>query len=194
MKNILLSTLCVLTSLVLFAQQPPETQPVISTQTQTTTEKGLGELEIGTVKQDSKSYLSQTDAALIAHMNAEIEEKCDEHGCTFVSRVDKKKGWAISFNAGVGNQTGAAGTTINLGGANQNQSLPYLGVNISYTNMKCATDFKIDVDDFINNKARAIAEREDGTYNMKALTSDMKFIQLIKLEIYKQLAQGGCLN
>ena len=35
----------------------------------------LSELEVGSKKQDAQSYLSQTDAELISHMNKEIEEK-----------------------------------------------------------------------------------------------------------------------
>ena len=154
----------------------------------------LAELEVGSKKQDTKSYLSQTDAELVSHMNKEIEEKCDEHGCTFVSRVDHKKGWTIGFNIGNGNNNN--GTSIFLNGnqsTNENQN--YAGVSLSYTNMNCTSDFKIDMDDFINNKARAIQERDNqGAYNMKPLTSDYKFVQLLKLEIYKQLGQSGCLR
>ncbi len=159
-------------------------------------QQNLGELEVGSSAQDKESYLSQTDAATIAHVNEEIKDKCDSHGCTFVARVDHKKGWTVTFNLGngpVGNN--GSGTVINLNGENQsatNQN--YYGVTLSYTNMTCTSDFKIDMDDFINNKARAIAEREDGTYSMKPLTSDMKFVQLLKLEIYKQLGQSGCLR
>ncbi len=153
------------------------------------------ELEIGSKAQDNEAYLSQTDQAIIAHMNREIDEKCNEHGCTFVSRVDHRKGWTITFNAGNGQNANGSGTTINLGNDNSkttNQN--YFGVSISYTNMTCTSDFKIDMDDYINNKARAIAERENDAYGMKPLTSDMKFTQLVKLEIYKQLAQAGCLK
>lgn len=156
---------------------------------------GIGELEVGTAAQDQKTYLSETDSKIIEHMNQEIEEKCDNHGCTFVSRKDKKKGWTISFNAGIGAQNNqGTGTIVNLGNNIQQQNQPNIGVNITYTNIDCVTDFKIDMDDFINNKARAIAEREDGTYNMKQLTSDMKFVQLLKLEIYKQIGAAGCLH
>ena len=154
----------------------------------------LSELEVGSKKQDAQSYLSQTDAELISHMNKEIEEKCDEHGCTFVSRVDHKKGWTIGFN--IGNGDNNSGTSIYLNGnqsSSSNQN--YAGVSLSYTNMNCTSDFKIDMDDFINNKARAIQERNiDGAYSMKPLTSDYKFVQLLKLEIYKQLGQSGCLR
>ncbi len=154
----------------------------------------LSELEVGSKKQDAQTYLSQTDAELISHMNNEIEEKCDDHGCTFVSRVDHKKGWTIGFNIGNGNNNN--GTSIYLnGGQSANSNQNYAGVSLSYTNMNCISDFKIDMDDFINNKARAIQERDvDGTYAMKPLTSDYKFVQLLKLEIYKQLGQSGCLR
>lgn len=159
-------------------------------------QQNLGELEVGSNAQDKVAYLSQTDAATIAHVNEEIKDKCDSHGCTFVARVDHKKGWTVTFNVGNGtNGNSGSGTTINLNGNSQsttNQN--YYGVTLSYTNMTCTSDFKIDMDDFINNKARAIAEREDGTYSMKPLTSDMKFVQLLKLEIYKQLGQSGCLR
>ncbi len=158
-------------------------------------QSNLGELEVGSNAQDKQAYLSQTDAAIIAHVNEEIKEKCDSHGCTFVARVDHKKGWTVTFNLGNGPANNGTGTVINVGGgttATQNQN--YYGLTLSYTNMTCTSDFKIDMDDFINNKARAIAEREDGTYSMKPLTSDMKFIQLLKLEIYKQLGQSGCLK
>jgi hypothetical protein len=156
----------------------------------------LGELEVGSKAQDNKSYISQTDAAVIAHVNEEIKDKCDSHGCTFVARVDHKKGWTMTFNLGNGPaNAGGTGTTINLGNGQQAANSNYYGISLSYTNMTCTSDFKIDMDDFINNKARAIAEREsDGTYNMKPLTSDMKFVQLLKLEIYKQLGQAGCLR
>lgn len=158
-------------------------------------QSNLGELEVGSNAQDKQAYLSQTDAAIIAHVNEEIKEKCDSHGCTFVARVDHKKGWTVTFNLGNGPVNNGTGTVINVGGGTtgiQNQN--YYGLTLSYTNMTCTSDFKIDMDDFINNKARAIAEREDGTYSMKPLTSDMKFIQLLKLEIYKQLGQSGCLK
>lgn len=158
-------------------------------------QSNLGELEVGSNAQDKQAYLSQTDAAIIAHVNEEIKEKCDSHGCTFVARVDHKKGWTVTFNLGNGPANNGTGTVINVGGGTtgtQNQN--YYGLTLSYTNMTCTSDFKIDMDDFINNKARAIAEREDGTYSMKPLTSDMKFIQLLKLEIYKQLGQSGCLK
>lgn len=158
-------------------------------------QSNLGELEVGSNAQDKQAYLSQTDAAIIAHVNEEIKEKCDSHGCTFVARVDHKKGWTVTFNLGNGPANNGTGTVINVGGgttSTQNQN--YYGLTLSYTNMTCTSDFKIDMDDFINNKARAIAEREDGTYSMKPLTSDMKFIQLLKLEIYKQLGQSGCLK
>lgn len=153
------------------------------------------ELDVGSRAQDNKAYLSQTDQAIIAHMNREIEEKCDEHGCTFVSRVDHKKGWTVTFNAGNGQANNGTGTVINLGNGSQgSQNQNYYGISISYTNMTCTSDFKIDMDDYINNKARAIAERDSDAYGMKPLTSDMKFVQLVKLEIYKQLAQAGCLR
>jgi hypothetical protein len=159
-------------------------------------QQNLGELEVGSNAQDKQAYVSATDAAVIAHVNAEIADKCDSHGCTFVSRVDHKKGWTLTFNIGNGSAgNNGSGTTINLNGNNQSSSNQnYYGMSLSYTNMTCTSDFKIDMDDFINNKARAIAEREDGTYSMKPLTSDMKFVQLLKLEIYKQLGQAGCLR
>ena len=159
-------------------------------------QQNLGELEVGSSAQDKEAYLSQTDAATIAHVNEEIKDKCDSHGCTFVARVDHKKGWTVTFNIGNGPMgNNGTGTTINLNGNNQSaENQNYYGVTLSYTNMTCTSDFKIDMDDFINNKARAIAEREDGTYSMKPLTSDMKFVQLLKLEIYKQLGQSGCLR
>ena len=178
MARQLLMSLVMLLSVSTFAQQ-----------------SNLGELEVGSNAQDKQAYLSQTDAATIAHVNDEIKEKCDVHGCTFVARVDHKKGWTVTFNLGNGPVNNGTGTVINVGGSSsvtQNQN--YYGLTLSYTNMTCTSDFKIDMDDFINNKARAIAEREDGTYNMKPLTSDMKFIQLLKLEIYKQLGQSGCLK
>jgi hypothetical protein len=160
-------------------------------------QQNTGELEIGSEAQDSAAYLSQTDAATIAHINEEIKDKCDDHGCTFVARVDHKKGWTVTFNVGNSpvNNNGT-GTTINLNSDNSNavtNQMSY-GVSLSYTNMTCTSDFKLDMDDFINNKARAIAEREDGTFRLKPLTSDMKFVQLLKLEIYKQLGQSGCLR
>lgn len=158
-------------------------------------QQNMGELEVGANEQDKLAYLSQTDAAMIAHVNNEIKDKCDSHGCTFVARVDHKKGWTVTFNIGNGPSNGGTGTVINVNGdSSQNQNQNYVGLSLSYTNMKCTSDFKIDMDDFINNKARAIAEREEGSYNMKPLTSDMKFVQLLKLEIYKQLGQSGCLR
>lgn len=157
-------------------------------------DQNLAELQVGSNAQDKSAYQSQTDAALIAHMNEEIADKCDSHGCTFVSRVDKKKGWTINFNLGNGPAgNNGAGTTINLGnGTSTASSQNYYGVTLSYSNMDCTSDFKIDMDDFINNKARAMAERDGSTVAMKPLTSDMKFVQLLKLEIYKQLNQSGC--
>jgi hypothetical protein len=154
------------------------------------------ELEVGAQAQDRQSYLSQVDRSIIDHVNNEIREKCDSHGCTFVARVDHKKGWTVTFNLGNGPVAYGSGTVINVGGGSSTVagSDTYYGLTLSYTNLKCTSDFKLDLDDFINNKARAIAEREDGTYNMKPLTSDMKFIQLLKLEIYKQLGQSGCLR
>ncbi len=161
-------------------------------------QQNLGELEVDSNTANKAAYLSQTDAATIAHVNEEIKDKCDSHGCTFVARVDHKKGWTVTFNLGNSpqNMSGGTGTTINLNGNNSNtvQNQLSYGVSLSYTNMTCTSDFKLDMDDFINNKARAIAEREDGTYSMKPLTSDMKFVQLLKLEIYKQLGQSGCLR
>ncbi len=162
-------------------------------------QQNLGELEVDSSTANKAAYLSQTDAATIAHVNEEIKDKCDSHGCTFVARVDHKKGWSVTFNLGNSpqNANGGTGTTINLNGNNsntaQNQMLSF-GASLSYTNMTCTSDFKLDMDDFINNKARAIAEREEGSYSMKPLTSDMKFVQLLKLEIYKQLGQSGCLR
>lgn len=156
----------------------------------------LGELEVGSQAQNSQAYLSQTDAELIAHINKEIDQKCDNHGCTFVSRVDKKQGWTVTFNAGNGSSANNSGSTYYIGSgstpqANQN----YYGVSISYTNMTCTSDFKIQEDDFTNNIGRALAERENNSaLSMKPLSTDMKFIQLVKLEVYKQLAQGGCLR
>ncbi len=159
-------------------------------------QQNLGELEVGSNAQDKQAYVSATDAAVIAHINEEVKDKCDSHGCTFVARVDHKKGWTMTFNLGNGPASNnGSGTTINLNGSGQSAtSQNYYGLSLSYTNMTCTSDFKLDMDDFINNKARAIAEREDSTYSMKPLTSDMKFVQLLKLEIYKQLGQAGCLR
>ena len=157
----------------------------------------LAELEIGSDEQNKQSYLSETDARMIAKMNQDIDQKCDAHGCTYVSRTDHRKGWTISFNVGNGpvSNTNGTGTVINVNGnSNENQNANYYGVTVSYTNMSCTSDLKIDVDNFINMKARAIAQREDGTYQMKPLTSDMKFIELLNLEIYKQLGNSGCLR
>jgi hypothetical protein len=195
MKKLIILSFALLASVMTHAQvTTPEVNPAQTPAITPPANPSIGELEVGTATQDNQAYMSQTDATLIAHMNQEIEEKCDRHGCTFVSRVDKKKGWTIAFSAGVGSQNNGTGTTINLGNSNQNQNQPNYGVTLSYTNMSCTSDFKIDMDDYINNKARAIAEREEGTYNMKPLTSDMKFVQLLKLEIYKQLGQAGCLK
>ncbi|MFZ3231052.1 MAG: hypothetical protein WA160_12670 [Pseudobdellovibrio sp.] len=154
----------------------------------------LGELEVGSEKQNKEAYLSQTDAEVIAHMNKELSEKCDTLGCTFVSRVDKKKGWTITFNAGNGSSNGGSGTNYYIGSGNAAQTNQNVyGVSLSYTNMTCTSEFKIQEDDFKNNMGRALAERdENGVLVMKPLTTDMKFIQLIKLEVYKQLAQSGC--
>ena len=156
----------------------------------------LGELQVGAGAQNTKAYLSQTDAEVIAHMNKEISEKCDSHGCTFVSRVDHKSGWTVSFNAGNGNANNTAGTTYYIGsGATTSGNQNYYGVTISYQNMTCTSDFKIQEDDFTNNMGRALAERENNSaLSMKPLSTDMKFIQLVKLEIYKQLSQAGCLR
>ncbi|MBC7464988.1 MAG: hypothetical protein H7256_03260 [Bdellovibrio sp.] len=156
----------------------------------------LGELEVGADAQNSSAYLSQTDAEVIAHINKEIAQKCDDHGCTFVSRVDQKKGWTITFNAGNGQSNNASGSTYYIGSGTASQgNQNYYGVSISYTNMTCTSDFKIQEDDFTNNIGRALQERENNSVlNMKPLSTDMKFIQLIKLEIYKQLAAGGCLR
>ena len=179
MFKVYISTLVFLFAACSFAQQ---------------NQTALTELEVGSKKQDSATYINQTDADLIAHMNKEVAEKCDEHGCTFVSRKDKRKGWTIAFN--IGNGSSNTGTSIYLNGnsnsSNDNQN--YAGVSVKYENIDCVSDFKIDMDDFINNKVRAVAEREEGSYNMKPLTSDMKFVQLLKLEIYKQLGQSGCLR
>ena len=156
----------------------------------------LGELEVGAAAQNKQAYLNQTDAETIAHINKEIAEKCDSHGCTFVSRVDHKKGWTVAFNAGNGNGVNSAGTTYYIGsGQATSQNQNYVGVTISYQNMTCTSDFKIQEDDFLNNIGRALAEREgNSVLTMKPLSTDMKFMQLIKLEIYKQLSQAGCLR
>jgi len=156
----------------------------------------LGELEVGAVAQNKQAYMNQTDAETIAHINREIQQKCDDQGCTFVSRVDHKKGWTVSFSAGNGTGSNTTGTNYYIGSGNASaESQNYYGMTISYQNMTCTSDFKIQEDDFLNNIGRALAEREgNSVLTMKPLSTDMKFIQLIKLEIYKQLSQAGCLK
>jgi hypothetical protein len=154
-----------------------------------------GEFDTGANAQDAQTGAAQTDAAFLAHVNKELDTKCDSNGCTIASKTQQKKGWTVSFNIGNGSSNGGTGTTINLGnGTSQSSNQNYYGVSLTYTNMKCTTNFKIQDDNFINFIGRAYAQRNNGSAaDMKPLSADAKFVELLQLEIYKQLGQNGCL-
>jgi len=151
----------------------------------------LSELEVGSTARIEQVKSSLTD--LVASISKEVEQRCDEQGCTLISKVTNNKGWTVMFSVGTGAAAGN-GTNIYLNGQQSNEQQNSVGVSIRYENKECLSSIKIGRTDLENLVARGRGQRNSDLSDMRPLTSDDKFIELIKLEYGKLLSQNGCGN
>lgn len=88
-----------------------------------------------------------TEAEIQKAVLENMKRQCDDQGrCWLMGSDSSGSSWTLSFNAGVGNQTVATGSTvINLGDeGNNNSNDPYYGFNITYRRYNCETNLRVD--------------------------------------------------
>ncbi len=151
--------------------------------------------EVGADQDLAEDYLSNSPSAIQARIRADVEEKCDKLGCTIASTHRVDKGWTFGLNVGHGNNNGS-GTIYVIGGAQQTTDSDYVGVSVTYKNMTCDSELKLEKEWFMTLKSYGAYARSKNPadYNepVSVAKPDTKFFALVYAEMIKQLSQAGC--
>lgn len=159
-------------------------------------EQNQEKFSVGQDETHAEEYLSNSPSAIQARMVEDVKDKCDAYGCTIAATKREDKGWTFGLNIGKGNPSNNNnnGNTFIIGttGNSNRYDSEYVGVIVSYRNLECNTELKLEKEWFLTLKAYGAYARDENNKPVPVAKPDTKFFALIVTELTKQLGQAGC--
>lgn len=152
------------------------------------------EFEIGADEENAQKYLSNSPSAIQARMVEEVAKQCNNNGCTIAAMEREDRGWTVAMNIGHGNAMNNSGNTFIIGGPTNtsNNDQNYVGVTVTYRNLKCNTELKLQKEWYLTLTSYGAYARDENNKPVPVAKPDTKFFALVVTELAKQLNQAGC--